>query len=359
MTLPRLLPLLLVAASVFASKEEKEDLRQIRHRSVVETKVEVQNEDRIIGGGEADRNEYPFFVQAGGGQQLCGGALVHEDIVVTAAHCAAAFAGKGESVFVGGTTWWFPGQTPTDGAQKRQILSDIIAHPDYVQDTSTSTEQNDVAVMLIERSTKKTISINTKQNLPSNNQVVTTIGHGFTEDGGAVSNVLKELDMKTKLASECIDLYGSNLYQNNVELCAGTDAGTEAACNGDSGGPLFTKDELLVGIVSWSSNPCLSKATPVFTRVSTFSGWIKNQICQLSANPPASCKGGSDGNGSKGVNACFTTVKKLCSCPLFGKGSSCLQRVSRRQCTVPNNNKAKARFLGNVKEKFRKYCSAR
>eukprot|EP00980_Cylindrotheca_fusiformis_P016947 scaffold5159_cov112-Cylindrotheca_fusiformis.AAC.1 len=39
-------------------------------------------EPRIVGGSDAVPGEFPFFVQWGG----CGGSLIHEDIILTAAH---------------------------------------------------------------------------------------------------------------------------------------------------------------------------------------------------------------------------------------------------------------------------------
>ena len=40
-------------------------------------------ESRVVGGSNADLNEYPFFTSWG---SSCGATLIHDDILLTAAH---------------------------------------------------------------------------------------------------------------------------------------------------------------------------------------------------------------------------------------------------------------------------------
>lgn len=47
---------------------------------------------------------------------------------------------------------------------------------------------------------------------------------------------------------------------------------------GDSGGPLVVSGEL-VGLVSWGI-PCGQGYPDVFTRVSEFSGWVKEKMAK-------------------------------------------------------------------------------
>ena len=47
----------------------------------------VQGKPRIIGGGIAPEDEYPWFYSANG----CGGSLIAPDIVLSAAHCQPSF----------------------------------------------------------------------------------------------------------------------------------------------------------------------------------------------------------------------------------------------------------------------------
>jgi secreted trypsin-like serine protease len=70
-------------------------------------------------------------------------------------------------------------------------------------------------------------------------------------------------------------------YKGDVKegmLCAGYREGGVDACQGDSGGPLMAKVSsvpTLVGIVSWGRGCALKLKYGVYTRVTTYAGWIK------------------------------------------------------------------------------------
>lgn len=72
-----------------------------RHRQQGKQLPEVK--PRIIGGSPADTNEYPTYGFNSGPVGLCGGTLIHPDVVLTAAHCASLFldgwSQGGNSVF--------------------------------------------------------------------------------------------------------------------------------------------------------------------------------------------------------------------------------------------------------------------
>ena len=59
---------------------------------------------------------------------------------------------------------------------------------------------------------------------------------------------------------------------------------------GDSGGPLLDTNNVQVGIISWGGLECADPHhAGVAARVDRAMAWIDEQICRLSAMPPASC----------------------------------------------------------------------
>jgi hypothetical protein len=56
-------------------------------------------EHRIIGGEAAEQGEFPFYVKwLGEDGGFCGGSIIDEDIILTAAHCDVVIA---DSVSIG------------------------------------------------------------------------------------------------------------------------------------------------------------------------------------------------------------------------------------------------------------------
>lgn len=51
---------------------------------------ELQDEERIVGGHNAELNEWPWIVALfNGGRQFCGASLIDDKHVLSAAHCIA------------------------------------------------------------------------------------------------------------------------------------------------------------------------------------------------------------------------------------------------------------------------------
>ena len=202
----------------------------------------------IVGGEEVDPAcpdcKYPFMVsvQSTWSGHFCGGSLVREDWVITAAHCV-----EGES----------PGQlrikiglhnvNGTTGSETRYV-DQIIVHPQY----SGWSLDNDYAILhLTEPSCFEPIQLITAGAHDNEPVMATTMGWGATSSGGWSSNVLLEVDVP--IDNDCGNYSNSEITNNMV--CAGDNNGGEDSYQGDSGGPLImTNDEgeyELIGIVSW------------------------------------------------------------------------------------------------------------
>lgn len=128
----------------------------------------------IVGGTAANGTEVPWFVHFGDGS--CGGSLISENRVLTAAHCVYS-VGAPESVRIGATT-------PSNGRSVAVTCAKV--HPDYDGDVG-----NDVAILKLSESVTDVpfISLNSDTAYPSTSgQRLTVIGMSLVVTGNAQDN---------------------------------------------------------------------------------------------------------------------------------------------------------------------------
>ena len=202
----------------------------------------------IVGGEEVDpacpNCKYPFMVSLRyGGGHWCGGSLVREDWVITAAHCVEGVSENNLQVKIG-----LHNVNSTSGAITRNV-DDIIVHPQY----SGWSLNNDYALLRLSSpvTTFEPIQLATDDSHDEEPVMSTTMGWGATSSGGWSSTYLMEVDVP--IDDSCGNYSNSEITNNMV--CAGDNNGGEDSCQGDCGGPLImTNDEgeyELIGVVSW------------------------------------------------------------------------------------------------------------
>ena len=203
----------------------------------------------IVGGNEVDpacpdcKYEFMVSLQSSWGGHFCGGSLVREDWVVTAAHCVEGESPSSIDVVIG-----LHNINGTSGAITRDVQQ-IIVHPSY----SGWSLNNDYALLRLSSpvTTFEPIQLVTDDSHDVEPVMSTTMGWGATQEGGWGSTYLMEVDVP--IDDSCGNYSNSEITNNMV--CAGDGNGGEDSCQGDSGGPLImTNDEgeyELIGIVSW------------------------------------------------------------------------------------------------------------
>jgi Trypsin len=161
---------------------------------------------RIVGGRPAAPGVYPSYVHTLE-PFLCGGTLIHEDIVLTAAHCEGAFEA---GVYIGGLE-----RGGSDGT--RLDVQTEFPHPDFDIDT----QFNDIMlVKLTSPSSAPLGPLNFDPARPVENDVLTVIGFGRTSEDGDTSPILLEVVVDVFSDDFCFDLY--RYYDPMTMLCAGT-----------------------------------------------------------------------------------------------------------------------------------------
>lgn len=172
---------------------------------------------RIVGGEPADPSQFEFFA----GTTKCGASLIHEDVLLTAAHCRGTFVGS--TITIGGGF--------ADGSDAVELLEGIdeIWHPQF----NSVTLENDI--MLVKLNTPSIVSPatwNTDPMLPTTDSgLLTSIGFGRTLWNGDLSEVLLQVKVPYVDHGTCNapNAYNGDILED-VMFCAGT-AGKDA-CQG-------------------------------------------------------------------------------------------------------------------------------
>ena len=234
----------------------------------------------IVGGDEVNPAcpdcKYPFMVsiQSSWGGHFCGGSLVREDWIVTAAHCVLGDSPSNLSVKIG-----LHDQYGTTGSETRYV-DQVITHPNY----DTWSLDNDYALLhLTEPSSFEPIKLITDESHDNDGVWTTTMGWGSTSSGGWSSDVL--LEVGVPVDDDC-GYIGNEITSNMV--CAGDSNGGEDSCQGDSGGPLIVEwngEYELIGIVSWGYG-CADAGYPgVYSRIEPKKDWFFSYIGEPEIEP--------------------------------------------------------------------------
>ncbi|XP_037933850.1 serine protease 1-like [Teleopsis dalmanni] len=235
--------------------------------------IDGQISGRITNGNKASAGQFPYQVglsiTTSGGTSWCGGSLISQNYVLTAAHCTNGATSI--AVYLGSTVRTSPTVTRTVSK------SNIIQHSGY----NSNTLANDVSLLYI-AAVSYTTNIQAIK-LPAIASSYSTYagsyaiasGWGRTSDSSSVSSTLNYARLPVITNSVCSSTYGSSVITSAV-ICVSTPSGT-STCQGDSGGPLaLESSKELIGVTSFvSSKGCASGAPAGFARVTSHLAWIK------------------------------------------------------------------------------------
>ena len=257
--------------------------------------------NRIVGGGPADVDEWPWsvalifkpvrttsFTPPGSlGLHFCGGTLISQTLVVTAAHCVINKETERIKIKVGEYDFGKDNET----LSALYDVNNVMMHKGFVQETF----ENDIAILRISQKVELNRSVqpiclpfeNRKNNkeprqLHSETTAV-VIGWGTTFFGGPKSSVLREVDIRIEDSTRCARAYSDFNPNDNTNtilptmLCAGENG--KDSCQGDSGGPLNCQHKdnnrwELCGITSFGFQ-CSSALPGVYTKVDEYLDWIE------------------------------------------------------------------------------------
>ncbi|KAI1942719.1 hypothetical protein LOZ66_001125 [Ophidiomyces ophidiicola] len=209
--------------------------------------IPQEGEDRIIGGSPARQGQFPSTVKLlKNDRSHCGGALIGDRLVLTAAHCVEVPASQ-LSIRAGSL------KANEGGVTSR--VARISKHSSW----NMPRFNNDIAILHLETSIKQSSVIKYGRLTSSTADprgAVLSAGWGRTSPAGPGSPNL--LFIQTSMIDRQTCKRG------------------KAVCGGDSGSPLYDSSMNIIGLVSFGSKQCSNDGVPaVYTKVGAYGNWIK------------------------------------------------------------------------------------
>ncbi|KAG7463650.1 hypothetical protein MATL_G00178930 [Megalops atlanticus] len=231
---------------------------------------------RIVGGNLSRPGQFPWQVSLHYHREhLCGGSIVSQRWVLTAAHCVYGFEDPSLWAVLVGLT-----EQPVNGAQYLAVEK-IFYHSRY----RPKGLDYDIALMKLAEPLTfdglvEPICLPNFEEKFEDGKVCWISGWGATTDGGEPSVSLYSARVPLIPTKTCSQ---PGVYQGFISpwmICAGYLEGGTDSCQGDSGGPLACEDSVwkLVGATSWGQG-CAERNKPgVYTRITQALDWIYEQM---------------------------------------------------------------------------------
>jgi trypsin len=228
-----------------------------------------QENQQIVGGNRASIADHPYvvYLATADGFQFCGGTLVDDNKVITAAHCTA---GKQPTdiVVVAGR------EDKESGAGIASPVKEIWVHPEFTDVRSG----NDVSVLtLTQRVPYEPLELPRKDDIDlyASGAPGLILGWGRVAADGQPSRYLLQASVPVMADQDCTKSYPA--YKKEAMVCAGVPQGGIDSCQGDSGGPLIV-DGKLAGITSWGEGCAAAGKPGVYTRLAVYRDVLEDQV---------------------------------------------------------------------------------
>ncbi|KAK6487117.1 coagulation factor X [Huso huso] len=239
----------------------------------------LENENiRVVGGKECPLGHCPWqaLLVNEDGMGFCGGTILNNRIVLTAAHCMNQT--KYFTVVLGEFD-----TLKEEGREMTHHVEKVLIHNRYVQ----KTYNNDIALVKLKVPIKFSQYIipaclpnrEFAEQVLMNQPFAQISGFGRVHERGRQSTKLQKLNVPYVDRHVCIESSQFKITANM--FCAGYENEEMDACQGDSGGPHVTDHKgtwFVTGIVSWGEGCARKGKYGIYTQVSRYLGWIQQAM---------------------------------------------------------------------------------
>ncbi|CAK1587425.1 unnamed protein product [Parnassius mnemosyne] len=246
-------------------------------------------DELIVGGLGAAKREFPHMVLLGLGSNpqtaswACGGTLISERFILTAAHCTMA-----NRAYVSFALLGILNRSERINTSNLYRIKRIIKHPRY----KSPSKYNDIALLETETEIKLSedavpACLPVDTTAPDEKAIAT--GWGATGYKGLNSDSLQKVILEKFPEYECKSKYPAtrhleNGFDPNTQLCYGDRYESKDSCQGDSGGPLQLKNNKIncmytvIGVTSFGNKCGIVGEPGVYTKVSAYVPWIESIV---------------------------------------------------------------------------------
>ncbi|XP_014876778.1 serine protease 33-like [Poecilia latipinna] len=249
----------------------------------------LQMKDRIVGGVDASNGAWPWQIDIQkSNEHVCGGSLITQDWVLSAAHCFPNPSDPSSYVL-------YIGRYQLNGINEHELSRTVkrIVIPSGYQDPNSG---KDIALLQLSSPVSwsnyiQPVCLPAPGTLFPTGMTCYVTGWGNIREDVPLSGVgtLQEVAVPIISQASCQEMYQMNRVEQVDILfdmiCAGYQQGGKDSCQGDSGGPLVCSmvngTWVQAGVVSFGLGCAKQNRPGVYTRLTSYSDFIRSTVAEV------------------------------------------------------------------------------